>query len=52
MAGSPMMGAMPKRDPDAKRPRGATKIFLVLLGVAGLGVGVWLFRRRRSRPDR
>jgi LPXTG-motif cell wall-anchored protein len=47
-----MMGVMPTRDPEAKRPRGATKIFLMLLGVAGLGVGVWLFRRRRSRSDR
>lgn len=50
-------------EPDHEDPREAPardaghgpvmKLFLVLLGLAGLGLGVWLFGRRRKgeRPD-
>jgi hypothetical protein len=40
---------MAKRRSD-ERPGGLGKrFFLMLLGVAGLGVGIWLFRSRRRR---
>jgi LPXTG-motif cell wall-anchored protein len=28
---------------------GRNRFFMLLLGLAGLGVGVWLFRSRRSK---
>jgi hypothetical protein len=31
-----------------KEARGVRKFFLLLFAVAGLGVGVWLFRSRRK----
>lgn len=31
-----------------KESRGARKFFLLLFAMAGLGVGVWLFRSRRK----
>jgi LPXTG-motif cell wall-anchored protein len=36
------MRAMPKR----YKRRGSGRVFLVLLGLAGLGLGIWLFGRR------
>jgi len=39
---------MGKRQSDGQAGPGK-RFFLVLLGLAGLGVGVWLFRRRRRR---
>jgi LPXTG-motif cell wall-anchored protein len=39
---------MGKRRPDDQAGPGK-RFFLMLLGLAGLGVGVWLFRTRRRK---
>jgi hypothetical protein len=50
-AGFAIIWSMPGK--GSARERGLSKrFFLFLLGAAGLGVGVWLFRSRRTRPGR
>ena len=35
------------------KPKGRPgKLLMFVLGLAGLGVGVWLFGKRRRRPSR
>lgn len=38
--------------PAGKDRPSTRKLFLALFGLAGLGVGVWLFRSRSRRPGR
>jgi len=40
---------MRKRQDDRGQEGLSKRFFLALLGVAGLGVGVWLFRSRRKK---
>jgi len=40
---------MPRDRGKRREPGGGMKFFLALLGFAGLGLGVWLFRRKRKR---
>jgi hypothetical protein len=44
---------MPKRgQPSGRREKSWSKrFFLFLFGLAGMGVGIWLFRSRRKRQQ-
>ena len=42
---------MPSGRKQRKEESLSRKLSLMLLGLAGLGVGVWLFRSNRRRPS-
>jgi hypothetical protein len=44
-------GVTRQRGPEDKGKRPVAKLFMLLFGLAGLGVGVWVFSRKRKVPE-